>query len=166
MGGQGPEHVHLTDDMNPPMQSIRKSDAKHSKGKGKRTTLESSSATNQDSDLPRGLSRISYNNAISWMDATFAFDRSTSRSIDASPFPPPLPVAVASPPVYLDDDLYSVAKTNEALGKIEGLLDKIAVTAAVTLADSLAHRRMFLSQKSEVRKRLYALKIRGGKLDD
>ncbi|XP_027147815.1 uncharacterized protein LOC113748453 [Coffea eugenioides] len=165
MGGQGTEHVDLTDDIIPPMQSIGKSDAKHSKGKGKgkRKTLESSSA--KDGDPPPGLSRSSYNNVISWMDATFASDRSTSQSVDAPP-PPPAAAPAPPPPIYVDDDPYSVAKADEALTKIEGLSDKVAVTAAWKLADSADHRRMFLIQKSEARKRLYALKIGGGELDD
>ena len=160
MGGQGTEHVNLTDDMIPPMQSIGKSDAKHlkGKGKGKRKTPESSSA--KDGDLPPGLSRTSYNNAISWMDATFASDRSTSQSVDA---PPPPPAATPAPPspIYVDDDLYSMAKARAALDAITGLPDKVAVKAGVKLADSVDHRMMFLTQPSEARKQLYALTIGG-----
>ncbi|XP_027079084.2 uncharacterized protein [Coffea arabica] len=162
MGGQGTEHVDLTNDMTPPMQSIGKSDAKHSKGKGKgkRKTPESSSA--KDSDLPPGLSRTSYNNALSWMDVTFAADRTMSQSVDA-PSPPPAATPAPPPTIYVDDDLYSVAKADAALNTIEGLPDRVTVKAAVKLADSADHRRMFLSQKSEAWKRLYALTIGGAK---
>ncbi|XP_071906280.1 uncharacterized protein [Coffea arabica] len=157
---QGTEHVDLTDEMTPPVQSTGKSDAQHSKGKGKgkRKTPESSSA--KDGDLPPGLSRTSYNNAISWMDATFASNRSTSQSVDA---PPPPPAATTAPPVpiYVDDDLYSMAKARAALDAITGLPDKVAVKAGVKLADSVDHRMMFLTQPSEARKRLYVLTIGG-----
>ena len=118
MGGQGTEHVDLTDDIIPPMQSIGKSDAKHSKGKGKgkRKTPESSSA--RDGDPPPGLSRSSYNNVISWMDATFASDRSTSQSVDALPPPPAPTLAPHPPPNYLDDDSFSLITADAALNNI------------------------------------------------
>ncbi|XP_071933140.1 uncharacterized protein [Coffea arabica] len=125
---------------------------------GKRKTPESSSA--KDGDLPPGLSRTSYNNAISWMDATFASDRSTSQSVDA---PPPPPAATTAPlvPIYVADDPYSMAKARAALDALTGLPDKVAVKAAVNLADSVDHRMMFLTQPSEARKQLYALTIGG-----
>ncbi|XP_071911429.1 uncharacterized protein [Coffea arabica] len=165
MGGQSMEHVDLTDEMISPMAPTGKSDAKHSKskGKGKRKTPESSSG--RDTDLPPGLSRTSYNNAISWMDATFASDRNTSQTVDA-PAPPPAATPAPPSPIYVDDDPFSPLKADAALTKIEGLPEKVYIKAAVKLADSADHRKMFLSQKSEARMRLYAMTIGGGEIDD
>ncbi|XP_071931627.1 uncharacterized protein [Coffea arabica] len=160
MGGQGPEHVDLTNEMIPPAPPTAKSDAQHSKnkGKGKRKIPESSSAGN--GDLPPGLSRTSYNNAISWMDATFGSDRSTSNTVDAPP-PPPTATPAPPPPIYVDDDPFSMTHANATLNKIEGLPEKVFITAAVKLAESADHRKMFLSQMSDARKRLYVLSIGG-----
>lgn len=141
--------------------------AKQKKGKGKRKTPK---ASTQEPALPLGLSRVSYDNAIAWMDATFSATRSTSASVDGpgppSPPPPPPPPPPPSAPMSINNCPFGVAKANEALNAIEDLPDKVFITAAVVLTDSEAHRITFLSQKSKARRRLYVLKIGGGQLDD
>ena len=100
------------------------------------------------------------------MDATFASDRNTSRTVDA-PAPPPAATPAPPPPIYVDDDPFSPLKADAALTKIEeGLPEKVYIKAAVKLADSADHRKMFLSQKNEARMRLYAMTIGWVEIDD
>ena len=74
------------------------------------------------------------------MDTTFASDRSTSQSVKA---PPPAALAMAPSPTNLENDPYFVDKPNDALELLEGLHDKVAVTATSIFAELAAIERLF-----------------------